>query len=61
MIDVLQVGMPRVGKSTVFSLLKKYGIPPEISPGPNMEPNIARVNVPDKRFDWLCEHYKPEK
>ena len=49
-----------VGKSTLFNLLSKMGIPAENFPFCTIEPNSARVNVPDERFKWLCDLYKPK-
>ncbi|KAK9806229.1 hypothetical protein WJX72_006384 [[Myrmecia] bisecta] len=54
------VGLPNVGKSTLFNTLTKMGIPAENFPFCTIEPNHARVNVPDDRFLWLCETYKPK-
>lgn len=59
-IDLLKVGMPNVGKSTLFNTLTKLSIPAENFPFCTIEPNEARVNVPDERFDWLCQLYKPK-
>ncbi|KAG2490116.1 hypothetical protein HYH03_011422 [Edaphochlamys debaryana] len=54
------VGMPNVGKSTLFNLLTKCSIPAENFPFCTIDPNSARVNVPDDRFTWLCSTYKPK-
>lgn len=56
----LQVGLPNVGKSTLFNTLTKLSIPAENFPFCTIEPNEARINVPDERFDWLCQLYKPK-
>lgn len=53
------VGLPNVGKSTLFNLLTKLSIPAENFPFCTIEPNEARVNVPDERFEWLCDVFKP--
>ncbi|OIW13913.1 hypothetical protein TanjilG_31802 [Lupinus angustifolius] len=53
------VGLPNVGKSTLFNTLTKMAIPAENFPFCTIEPNEARVNVPDERFDWLCQ-FKPK-
>lgn len=55
-----QVGLPNVGKSTLFNTLTKLSIPAENFPFCTIEPNEARVNVPDERFDWLCQLFKPK-
>jgi len=54
------VGLPNVGKSTLFNTLTKLSIPAENFPFCTIEPNEARVNVPDERFDWLCKLYEPK-
>eukprot|EP00252_Welwitschia_mirabilis_P004747 TRINITY_DN15041_c0_g1_i1.p1 TRINITY_DN15041_c0_g1~~TRINITY_DN15041_c0_g1_i1.p1 ORF type:complete len:395 (-),score=84.98 TRINITY_DN15041_c0_g1_i1:473-1657(-) len=54
------VGLPNVGKSTLFNTLTKLAIPAENFPFCTIEPNEARVNVPDERFQWLCNLYKPK-
>lgn len=54
------VGLPNVGKSTLFNLLTKCSIPAENFPFCTIDPNKARVNVPDDRFTWLCNLYKPK-
>lgn len=53
------VGMPNVGKSTFFNVLTKCNVPAENFPFCTIEPNEARVAVPDQRFDWLVDHWKP--
>ncbi|KAK9151041.1 hypothetical protein Syun_009350 [Stephania yunnanensis] len=54
------VGLPNVGKSTLFNTLTKLSIPAENFPFCTIEPNEARINVPDDRFDWLCKLFKPK-
>ncbi|KAL5157933.1 Obg-like ATPase 1 [Glycine soja] len=54
------VGLPNVGKSTLFNTLTKLAIPAENFPFCTIEPNEARVNVPDERFEWLCQLFKPK-
>jgi obg-like ATPase 1 len=53
------VGIPNVGKSTLFNLLTKLSVPAENFPFCTIDPNEARVSVPDDRWSWLCEHWKP--
>lgn len=53
------VGLPNVGKSTFFNTLTKLNVPAENYPFCTIEPNEARVAVPDDRFEWLCEFYNP--
>lgn len=52
--------MPNVGKSTLFNTLTKMSIPAENFPFCTIEPNEARVNIPDERFEWLCQLFKPK-
>lgn len=53
------VGLPNVGKSTFFNTLTKSQANAENFPFCTIDPNESRVPVPDARFDFLCEHYKP--
>jgi len=53
------VGVPNVGKSTFFNCLCKQSIPAENFPFCTIDPNESRVEVPDARFDWLCNHFGP--
>jgi len=53
------VGMPNVGKSTLFNVLTKLNVPAENYPFCTIDPNEARVSVPDERYDWLVDHWKP--
>eukprot|EP01097_Dermamoeba_algensis_P005386 TRINITY_DN3424_c0_g1_i1.p1 TRINITY_DN3424_c0_g1~~TRINITY_DN3424_c0_g1_i1.p1 ORF type:complete len:422 (-),score=145.99 TRINITY_DN3424_c0_g1_i1:138-1319(-) len=53
------VGLPNVGKSTLFNTLTKMNVPAENFPFCTIDPNESRVIVPDERFDWLCNHFKP--
>lgn len=54
------VGLPNVGKSTLYNTLTKCAIPAENFPFCTIEPNETRVNVPDERFDWLVEKHQPK-
>lgn len=54
------VGLPNVGKSTTYNLLSKLQVPAENYMFCTIEPNKAKVEVPDSRFDKLCEIYKPK-
>ncbi|KAL1961635.1 hypothetical protein VTN77DRAFT_1385 [Rasamsonia byssochlamydoides] len=54
------VGLANVGKSTLFQAITKSTLGnPANFPYATIDPEEARVIVPDERFDWLCEHYKP--
>jgi GTP-binding protein YchF len=55
------VGLPNVGKSTLFNALTKAGIAAENYPFCTIEPNIGIVEVPDKRLDDLAAIVKPQK
>lgn len=54
------VGMPNVGKSTTFNIMSKLAVPAENYPFCTIDPNNAKINVPDKRFEHLCEMFKPK-
>ena len=54
------VGLPNVGKSTTFNFLTKLAVPAENFPFCTIDPNLAKLNVPDKRFEKLCEMYNPK-
>jgi obg-like ATPase 1 len=49
-----------LGKSTTFNLLSKLNVQAENYPFCTIEPNQAKVPVPDERFDVLCQMYKPK-
>jgi len=54
------VGLPNVGKSTFFNVLTKSSqAAAENFPFCTIDPNEARVAVPDERWDWLVAHHKP--
>jgi ribosome-binding ATPase len=55
------VGLPNVGKSTLFNALTKAGIAAENYPFCTIDPNIGIVEVPDPRLKKLAEIVKPEK
>lgn len=55
------VGLPNVGKSTLFNALTKAGIPAENYPFCTIDPNVGIVPVPDPRLDQLAEIVKPEE
>ena len=54
------VGLPNVGKSTLFNALTKAGIEAQNYPFCTIEPNIGRVPVPDVRLDNLSSIVKPQ-
>ena len=55
------VGLPNVGKTTLFNALT--GSKAETSAYTNAaaKPNMGSAKVPDERLDWLAEYYKPRK
>ena len=55
------VGLPNVGKSTLFNALTKAGIAAENYPFCTIEPNVGIVEVPDPRLDALAKIARPEK
>jgi len=55
------VGLPNVGKSTLFNALTKAGIAAENYPFCTIEPNVGVVEMPDARLDKLAKIAKPEK
>jgi obg-like ATPase 1 len=55
------VGLANVGKSTLFQAITKCSLGnPANFPYATIDPEEARVIVPDARYDWLCEQYKPK-
>ena len=55
------VGLPNVGKSTLFNAITRAGAEAANYPFCTIEPNVGVVSVPDKRLDKLAEIYNPEK
>ena len=55
------VGLPNVGKSTLFNALTKAGIAAENYPFCTIEPNVGIVELPDPRLGALAEIVKPER
>ncbi len=55
------IGLPNVGKSTLFNAITNAGAQSANYPFCTIEPNIGVVNVPDKRLDKLSEMYHPDK
>ncbi len=55
------VGLPNVGKSTLFNALTRAGIAAENYPFCTIEPNVGVVEVPDPRLEKLAEIVKPER
>lgn len=55
------VGLPNVGKSTLFNAITNAGAGSANYPFCTIEPNVGMVSVPDKRLDKLAQMYEPEK
>ncbi|MBQ8339628.1 MAG: redox-regulated ATPase YchF [Clostridia bacterium] len=55
------VGLPNVGKSTLFNALTNAGAESANYPFCTIEPNVGVVAVPDARMDYLAEMYAPDK
>ena len=55
------VGLPNVGKSTLFNALTKAGIAAENYPFCTIDPNVGIVEVPDPRLQKLSNIVKPQK
>lgn len=55
------VGLPNVGKSTLFNAITQAGAESANYPFCTIEPNVGVVSVPDERLDKLAEMYNPKK
>ena len=55
------VGLPNVGKSTLFNAITNAGVPADNYAFCTIDPNVGVVNVPDERLDWLADFHKPKK
>ncbi|MDE6013517.1 MAG: 50S ribosome-binding GTPase, partial [Anaeroplasmataceae bacterium] len=53
------VGLPNVGKSTLFNAITKAGALAANYPFATIEPNVGMVEVPDVRLDILTDMYHP--
>ena len=60
-LDCGIVGLPNVGKSTIFSALTAAPAAAENFPFCTIDPNIGIVELPDARLDFLCEVNQPKK
>src|SRR5574344_711235 len=54
------VGLPNVGKSTMFNAITKKNILAANYPFATIEPNVGVVTVPDSRLTFLCDLYMPK-
>ncbi len=55
------VGLPNVGKSTLFNAITNAGAQSANFPFCTIEPNVGMVTVPDSRLDFLAQIYEPKK
>ena len=55
------VGLPNVGKSTLFNAITNAGAESANYPFCTIDPNVGIVAVPDARLDWLSDFYHPKK
>ena len=55
------VGLPNVGKSTLFNAITNAGVPADNYAFCTIDPNVGVVSVPDERLNWLAEVHKPRK
>ena len=55
------VGLPNVGKSTLFNAITNAGVPADNYAFCTIDPNVGVVSVPDERLQWLSDLHKPRK
>ena len=55
------VGLPNVGKSTLFNAITNAGVPADNYAFCTIDPNVGVVSVPDERLNWLADVHKPKK
>ncbi|MBE6945182.1 MAG: redox-regulated ATPase YchF [Ruminococcaceae bacterium] len=55
------VGLPNVGKSTLFNAITNAGVPADNYAFCTIDPNVGVVSVPDERLEWLRDMYSPKK
>ena len=55
------VGLPNVGKSTLFNAITNAGVAADNYAFCTIDPNVGVVPVPDKRLEWLRDQHNPKK
>ncbi len=60
-LEIGILGLPNVGKTTLFNALTKAGVETNNCLYSTVEPNVGMVDVPDERLDRLAEMYHPKK
>ena len=55
------VGLPNVGKSTLFNAITNAGVPADNYAFCTIDPNVGVVSVPDERLTWLAQLHQPKK
>ena len=55
------VGLPNVGKSTLFNAITNAGVAADNYAFCTIDPNVGVVSVPDKRLEWLRDHAQPQE
>ena len=55
------VGLPNVGKSTLFNAITNAGVPADNYAFCTIDPNVGVVSVPDERLNWLSDFHQPKK
>ncbi|MGH7129473.1 MAG: GTPase, partial [Planctomycetaceae bacterium] len=55
------VGLPNVGKSTLFNALSRNSVAAENYPFCTIEPNVGVIELPDRRLDQIAAIVKPQK